>query len=184
MKKDVFEYIDEVKLVPLSEGYRIEDFSCVGEIEYYNEFLKKEALRLSKLNISKTHLLISKKNADVMSYMSILCSQIKLTKEERESKEIPFGTCPVLKVGQLAVDCKYAEIYKNLGKLMIEFARGLANDLNNEIGIACKYVAVDANEKDNPGVTKFYERLGFNYNQKENERKNRAIVSMRLALNK
>lgn len=73
-KKDIFEYIDIVKLVPLSIGYRIEDFLCVKDIKYYDDFLKNEAIKLSNMNISKTHLLINKQNADIISYMSILCT--------------------------------------------------------------------------------------------------------------
>jgi hypothetical protein len=132
--------------------------------------------------VSKTHLLINKKNEDVIAYMVLVSSSIKLSDDEKTQHNmdsIPFGAFPSLKIGKLAVDKKYQEAYKGIGSLMIEIARGISHDIN-ELGVACKFITIDADVEHNPSLLDFYIKNGFKLNEKYNKKSRTQTVSMRL----
>lgn len=180
MKKEINEILENLQLVPFTKGYRIEDFVC--EICEYSEFLNRDALNFQELGVSKTHLLINKKNADIIAYMVLVTDSIRLSdieKTQHNMDVIPFGAFPSLKIGKLAVDKKYQEEYKGIGSLMLEIARGLSHDVN-ELGIACKFITIDADVEHNPSVLSFYTKNGFKFNEKYIKKNKMQTVSMRL----
>lgn len=180
MAQNILEIKDKLHLVPLSNGYRIYDFKC--EIEEYTNFLHFSALDLQEMNISKTHLLINKQNADIIAYISLIADMIKLNKTEKTESDmdmVPFESFPALKIGKLAVDQEYHKQYSGIGTLMIRLVKGFANDLNHS-GVACKFITINADKKNNPTIVDFYLKNGFKYNESYNKKLDQ--VSMRLDL--
>jgi len=178
MKKDINEIIERLRLLPINEVESISRFS--NEYDEYNIFLHEEARNYEKFNISRTHLLIDLSNDRIFAYMSLVADSIQLTKSEKELTElglIPFSTFPAMKIGKLAVDCKAKEEFRGIGTLMIQLARGFTSNLNNN-GIACRFLTIDADVENNPGVTEFYYKNGFVPNERMGN-KNRVTVSMR-----
>jgi hypothetical protein len=178
VRKDITDDIDIVQLVTLSKGFRILDFE--NRLEPYTHFLQNDALSHQESNISETHLLINKKNADVMGYMTLFSDLVKLSKEEKIEHEIinvEFMNFPALKIGKLAVDKRYEEQYKGIGTLMIQIAVGIANNVNKS-GTAVRFLTVDADIINNPTVDKFYGINGFKEN-KEYIGKRKNFKSMR-----
>ncbi len=180
MKKDIRDFLDNIKLVELTKGYRIDDFEC--ENTDYQTFLHHHALEYQDVEVSKTHLLINKTNADIIAYMVLVSDSIKLSYSEKQKHDIgfvPFESIPAVKIGQLAVDSKYRQEYKGTGSLMIELARGIAEDIR-EKGVACRFFTVDADIKNNPTIVDFYSKNGFTFNEKYIKKKKTDTVSMRL----
>ncbi|MFE6075790.1 hypothetical protein ACFVQB_15060 [Paenibacillus sp. NPDC057886] len=160
MKDDIFELVEQFSLVNLTEGYRLNDFDC--SIPEYVEFLCNEALMHQELNLSRTYLLINKWNADVVAYMSLISDSIKLKQDERDvyfQGEISFPSYPAMKIAKLAVNDRHAAEIKNIGSLMIELARGIAEDINESV--ACRFITVDADTHNNPSVNEFYQKNQF-----------------------
>lgn len=178
-KKDIITDIQNFQLVKLSHGYRTDDFD--SSLDEYNNFLKKEALSIQEKNISKIHLIINKKNGDVVAYFTLSSCAINLSSEEKLShgmEGIIFNSFPCIKIGKLAADIKYSYIYSNISSFLIEIIRGIAYDSGN-LGIASRFLIVDADINNNPGIDKMYLKNGFNYNEKLGKNKSNT-VSMRL----
>lgn len=178
MKKDITELLECIQLVSLSKGFRIEDFKC--EIEEYSKFLIEHALEYQESGVSSTHLIINKRNADVIAYMVLVADSIKPSDDEKEEHHIgfiPFPAIPAIKIGKLAVDNKYHSEYKGIGSLMIEIARGIAQDIS-EKGVACKFITIDADVENNPTVIEFYQKNGFKLNEKHNNKKHTETISI------
>ena len=173
-----------VKLVPLDDGYRLKDFDC--GIQEYNVFLEKESISFECCCISKTHLLINKKNADIIGYISLCTDSIKLSVDEKQKhgmENIELASIPSLKIGKLAVNKKYCQKTRGYGSLLIELARGYVNDLN-KIGVACRFITVDADIEYNPDTIEFYKKNGFIFNEihNSNPKKRTKTLSMRLEI--
>ncbi|MED4602388.1 hypothetical protein P9314_17105 [Paenibacillus validus] len=178
MKKSIGDYIDNFSLVNLTQGYRIEEFQC--SIAEYESFLKEQALEFQELNISRTFLLINKMNADIVAYMALVSDSIRLSIDERTThfpEKIMFPNFPAIKIGKLAVSSIYQQEYKGIGSLMIELARGIAQEVNDSV--ACKFITVDADIENDEHVTDFYYKNNFVLNEEINKGKRRTI-SMRL----
>ena len=178
MKQDISEVVERLRLLPINEVESLSRFS--NEHEEYNIFLHEEADNFENLNISRTHLLVDEYDDSILAYMSLVSDSIQLTKSEKEIVDlglIPFSTFPALKIGKLAVDCKAKEKYRGIGTLMIQLARGFTSNLNDN-GIACRFLTIDADVENSPGVTEFYFKNGFIPNERLNN-KNRLTVSMR-----
>lgn len=180
INKEIFSnHLDNFKLFPIGKGYRLNDFksSISDEDNEYDIFLKDYAIDYEEKDISKTHLLINIKNGDIVSYITLLTGSIKLKQTEIESHSIPnFASYPSLKIAKLAVDNDYKKKYKGIGSTMIELAIGFKEELNN-IGVACRFLEVDADVENDRDVYKFYEKLGFVKNSKYKEGR---TISMRL----
>lgn len=176
MKENIYDLVDQFSLVNLSKGYRLEDFK--SSIKEYEIFLSQNALDHQEIGVSKTYLLINKNNADIVAYMSLISDSIKLKQEEKESyfqSDALFPSYPAMKIAKLAVDENYSQRYSYIGSLMIELARGIAEDINESV--ACRFITVDADVEHNETVTSFYMKNGFVLNQSY---KPRSTISMRL----
>ena len=61
---------------------------------------------------------------------------------------------------------------------MLDIARAMAFDMNN-LGIACRFITVDADIEYNEETPKFYEKNGFVENLSNKRRNAKHTISMR-----
>ncbi|MCJ8343446.1 MAG: hypothetical protein MJH09_11480 [Cetobacterium sp.] len=181
-RKDIIKDFQNFQLVKLSKGYRVEDFNC--GLEEYNNFLKQEALNIQEKNISKVHLLINKKNGDIVAYFTLSSCAINLSSDEKISHgvdDIIFNSFPCVKIGKLASDLKYSAKYSNIINFLIQIIIGIVNDSIN-LGVASRFLIVDADIENNPNINEIYEKNGFKYNETLRKGKNKKVstISMRL----
>ena len=177
VRKDISEILDYIQLVSLSKGFKLDEFH--SEIEEYSKFLYEDALEIQDRGITKVHLIIDKRNANIIGYLTLSADFIKLSDAERQEYQIsniPFSPIPAIKIGMLAIDKRYSKEYKGIGRLLIQIARGFAQEII-EKGVACRFITVDADTIHNETVHLFYVKNGFKYNEAYSKKKK---VSMRL----
>ena len=172
----------DVRLLPIKEIGDISLYSFDSHVEEYNTFLKA-AKTFCDWNISKTFLLIHKKTNELLAYMTLSADSIKLTVEEKEVHDIvkvPYASIPALKVGKLAVNKEVSQIArrKGYGSFLLEMARAYALGMN-DLGIACRFITVDADIEYNPDTPQFYEKNGFIENLSNKRRNPKHTISMR-----
>lgn len=115
--------------------------------------------------------------------MTLSADSIKLTNEEKtlhEISKVPYASIPALKVGKLAVNKELSEQAerKGYGSFMLEMARAFAFNMN-ELGIACRFITVDADIEYEPDTPRFYEKNGFIENLSNKRRNAKHTISMR-----
>lgn len=173
---------NDARLLSIHEIDDISRYSFDSHVAEYNEFLKI-ALKFYCLNISKTFLLVHKKTDELLAYMTLSADSIKLTNEEKtlhEISKVPYASIPALKVGKLAVNKELSEQAerKGYGSFMLEMARAFAFNMN-ELGIACRFITVDADIEYEPDTPRFYEKNGFIENLSNKRRNAKHTISMR-----
>ena len=179
---DIKEISDSVSLLSIKQVDDVSHYSFDSQIEEYNDFLRI-AKNFYDMNISKTFLLIHNETKELVAYMTLSADSIKLTGEERvlhDIGKVPYASIPALKVGKLAVNKNISDIAKRkgYGSFMLEMARAFAFEMN-EIGIACRFVTVDADIEYNPDTPVFYEKNGYVENLSNRSRNARHTISMR-----
>lgn len=181
-EQDIMEIKDNVRLLSIAEVDDISHYFFDSHIDEYNEFLKV-AVKYYELNISKTFLLIHRSTGELLAYMTLSADSIKLSAEEKEEHDIakvPYASIPALKVGKLAVNKEISEQAnrKGYGSFMLEMARAFAFGMN-ELGIACRFITVDADIDYEPNTPEFYKKNGFVENLKYKKKKEVHTISMR-----
>lgn len=181
-EKEIIEIQENVRLLSIKEIDDVSHFLFDSHISEYNEFLKI-ANAFCDLNISKTFLLLHKKTNELLAYMTLSADSIKLTNEEKELHDIgkvPYVSIPRLKVGKLAVNKEITSEAKRkgYGSFLLEVARAFAFNMN-ELGIACRFITVDADIDYNPNTPIFYMKNGFTENLKHKKKNIRHTISMR-----
>ena len=181
-ENDIMEIQSNVRLLSINEMDDISHYLFDSYIDEYNEFLKI-ANKFYDLNISKTFLLIHKKTDELLAYMTLSADSIKLTNEEKELHDIgkiPYASIPALKVGKLAVNKELTgeAKRKGYGSFMLEMARAFAFSMN-ELGIACRFITVDADIEYEPNTPQFYKKNGFIENLSNKRRNAKHTISMR-----
>lgn len=181
-KQDIMEIQNNVRLLSIKEIDDISHYSFDSHISEYNVFLEV-AETFYDLNISKTFLLIHRKTNELLAYMTLSADSIKLTSEEKEIHDmikVPYASIPALKVGKLAVNKEISEEVKRkgYGSFLLEMARAFAFQMN-ELGIACRFITVDADIEYNPDTPKFYIKNGFVENLSNKKRNAKHTISMR-----
>lgn len=181
-ENDIMEIKDNVRLLSIKEIDDISHYSFDSHIEEYNNFLEI-AEKFYDLNISKTFLLIHRKTNELLAYMTLSADSIKLTNEEKEIHDIgkvPYALIPALKVGKLAVNKEVSEevTRKGYGSFLLEMARAYAFDMN-ELGVACRFITVDADIEYDPYTPQFYFKNGFVENLSNRSRNAKHTISMR-----
>jgi GNAT superfamily N-acetyltransferase len=116
--------------------------------------------------------------------MTLSTDSIKLTNEEKNTHnlgKVPFASIPAIKVGKLAINKKLSDEArrKGYGSFLLEMARAYAYSLN-ELGIACKFITVDADIEYDENTPEFYKKNGFIENLSNRSRNQRHTISMRL----
>lgn len=181
-ENDIIKIQNNVRLLSINEVDDVSHYLFDSHIDEYNNFLKI-ANKFYDLNISKTFLLFHRKTSELLAYMTFSADSIKLTNEEKELHDIskvPYASIPALKVGKLAVNKEVSNEAKRkgYGSFMLDMARAFAFGMN-EMGIACRFITVDADIEYEPNTPKFYEKNGFIENL-SNKRKNaKHTISMR-----
>lgn len=181
--EDIIDIQNNVRLLSIKELDDISHYSFDSHIEEYNDFLKI-AEKFYDLNISKTFVLIHRKTNELLAYMTLSADSIKLTSEEKEVHDIakvPYASIPALKVGKLAVNKDLKNELskrKGYGSFMLEMARAFAFNMN-EIGIACRFLTVDADIEYDKDTPLFYYKNGFVENLSNKTRNAKHTISMR-----
>lgn len=181
-ESEIIEIQNNVRLLSIKEIDDVSHYLFDSHIAEYNIFLEV-ADKFYDLNISKTFLLISKETNELLAYMTLSADSIKLTNEEKELHDIgkvPYASIPALKVGKLAVNKEISDKAKRkgYGSFMLEMARAFAFGMN-ELGIACRFITVDADIEYDPNTPVFYEKNGFVENLKNKSRNAKYTISMR-----
>lgn len=181
-ESDIITIQDNVRLLSINEIDDISHYLFDSHIAEYNEFLKI-ANKFYDLNISKTFLLLHKRTDELLAYMTLSADSIKLTNAEKELHDIskvPYASIPALKVGKLAVNKELPDEAKRkgYGSFMLEMARAFAFGMN-DLGIACRFITVDADIEYEPNTPQFYEKNGFIENLSNKRRNAKHTISMR-----
>lgn len=179
---DIMDIKNNVRLLSIKEVDDISHYLFDSNIDEYNSFLKN-ADKFFDLNISKTFLLIHKSTNELLAYMTLSSDSVKLTGEEKEMHDIskvPYASIPALKVGKLAVNKNISATVrrKGYGSFMLELARAFAFNMN-ELGVACRFITVDADIEYDAGTPVFYEKNGFVENLSNKRRNAKHTISMR-----
>lgn len=182
VENEIIEIQNNVRLLSIKEIDDVSHYLFDSHIAEYNDFLKI-ADKFYDLNISKTFLLIFKKTNELLAYMTLSADSIKLTSEEKELHDIskvPYASIPALKVGKLAVNKELSDKAKRkgYGSFMLEMARAFAFSMN-ELGIACRFITVDADIEYDSNTPQFYEKNGFVENLSNKRRNAKHTISMR-----
>lgn len=181
-EEDIIEIANNVRLLSMEEIEDVSHYLFDSHIEEYNTFLEV-AKKFNDLNISKTFLLIHKNTNELLAYMTLSADSIKLTSDEKEIHDIekvPYASIPALKVGKLAVSKELSKEAqrKGYGSFLLEMARAYAFKMN-EIGVACRFITVDADIEYNPDTPDFYYKNGFVENLSNKRRNAKHTISMR-----
>lgn len=179
---DIVAIEDSVRLLSIEEIDDVSHYLFDSHIKEYNDFLKVARIFFD-LNISRTFLLIHKKTNELLAYMTLSADSIKLTPNEKEIHDIakvPYASIPALKVGKLAVNKEASKevIRKGYGSFLLEMARAYAFKMN-EIGVACRFITVDADIEYNPDTPDFYIKNGFIENLSNKKKNAKHTISMR-----
>lgn len=181
-ENEIIKIQNNVRLLSIKEIDDVSHYSFNSHIEEYNDFLKI-AEKFYDLNISKTFLLVHRRTNELLAYMTLSADSIKLTNEEKEVHDIgkvPYASIPALKVGKLAVNREVSKeaTRKGYGSFLLEMARAYAFQMN-ELGIACRFITVDADIEYNPNTPQFYVKNGFVENLSNKRRNAKYTISMR-----
>jgi GNAT superfamily N-acetyltransferase len=140
-------------------------FDCGADDQ--DRFLYERAWADACQGISVTHVLYVKGIA--AAYVTLLSDRIQLGPKEKP-KGVTYQFVPALKVGQLAVDRRFAG--RGLGRYLVGFAVELATQFRGVFG--CRYITLDAE----PRLLPWYESQGFKRNIEE-QRHRRALAEAR-----
>ena len=181
-EQEIMDIKDNVRLLSIKEVDDVSHYSFDSHIEEYNSFLEI-ADKFNDLNISKTFLLIHKETRELLAYMTLSADSIKLTSEEKELHDIekvPYASIPAVKVGKLAVNKEISDKAKRkgYGSFLLEMARAYAFGMN-ELGVACRFITVDADIQYEPDTPQFYFKNGFVENLSNKRRNAKFTISMR-----
>lgn len=181
-ENEIIKIQNNVRLLSIKEIDDISHYSFDSHIDEYNEFLEI-AEKFYDLNISKTFLLLHRRTDELLAYMTLSADSIKLTKDEKETHDIgkvPYASIPALKVGKLAVNKEVSEeaTRKGYGSFLLEMARAYAFQMN-DLGVACRFITVDADIEYDPNTPQFYHKNGFVENLSNKSRNAKYTISMR-----
>ena len=171
-----------VSLLSIKDVDDISHYSFDSQIKEYNDFLGI-ADKFYDINVSKTFLLIHNSTNELVAYMTLSADSIKLTTEEKDIHDIskvPYASIPALKIGKLAVNKKLSNRakMKGYGSFMLEIARAFAYNMN-DMGVACRFITVDADIEYDHNTPLFYKKNGFVENLNNKSRNAKYTISMR-----
>lgn len=171
--------LEHSSIVPFSTEYDLDKFDC--GIADYNTFLLKDAEYYMENGISSVQLLIHNDTQRVIGYFALLTDAFLLDKKEKNNLdlEIPFSSVPALKIGKLATSKDHKDYH--YGSFLLSMCLGAAEALK-ELGIACRFLTVDADVEFRKDTYKFYEGNGFVINQHKSLTQKTSYISMRYDL--
>lgn len=179
---DIINIVNKVRLLSIKKVDNIMKLSFDSHITEYNDYLNVASI-FDDLNISKTFLLLHRETGELLAYMTLSADAIKLTSDEKRNhniSKVPYASVPALKVGKLAVNRELSNCarQKGYGSFLLEVARAYAFYMN-EMGVACRFLTVDADIEYNAYTIQFYKKNGFVENLSNKSRNPRHTISMR-----
>lgn len=185
-EKEFEEIMDTVIILPIAST-RVGDISqysfyCEDATEYIT-FLRKKALSLEELGITRTFILLHCKTNELVGYFSLSADTVRLTIDEKSGTDlecVDFMTLPAIKLGKLAINKGLSEEVqrKGYGSFILDIVNTYAFEVLNN-GVACRFITVDADIEYNLDTPKFYEKNGFVINQSRKRKASDKTVSMR-----
>lgn len=178
---DLLDIKDNVSIVSITQIDDISHYPFNCHINEYNTFLDV-ALKYDTLNVSKTFLLLHNQTDELLAYMTLSSDSIKLTNKEKDTynmSDVPYASIPALKVGKLAVNKELSDTakQKGYGSFLLYIAQVYAFKMNS-IGVACRFITVDADIEYNPKTPDFYLKNGFAESLKNKSRNPKHTISM------
>jgi len=164
-EKESKEYpAEDIEILLLSDTtYEFtKNFDC--NIKDLNDFLVDDALNQQKESVNVTYLWVSKKNNDLLGYITLCNDSVHLFGEKKEEMKrigISYKALPALKICRMAVNKKYAQ--RKIGTKMVSFAINIALEINKKSG--CRFLTLEAKNiptlKEDQKPIHFYKKLGF-----------------------
>lgn len=184
--EEISDIANTVNILPISSSKvgDISQYSFVcGEAKEYETFLKVKALPLEQLGVTRTFLVLHRLTGELIGYFSLSADTVRLTIDEKTGTDletVDFMSLPALKLGKLAVNKSLSEEAqrKGYGSFILEIVNTYAFEML-ELGVACRFVTVDADIEYNPDTPEFYLKNGFVVNQSRKRRASDKTISMR-----
>lgn len=184
--EEISDIANTVNILPISSSKvgDISQYSFVcGEAKEYETFLKVKALPLEQLGVTRTFLVLHRLTGELIGYFSLSADTVRLTIDEKTGTDletVDFMSLPALKLGKLAVNKSLSEEAqrKGYGSFILEIVNTYAFEML-ELGVACRFVTVDADIEYNPDTPEFYFKNGFVVNQSRKRRASDKTISMR-----
>ncbi len=156
--------VEDIELLRLSEVTVsfTENFDCGNKD--LNDFIYDDALKQQKESVNVTYLWVSKKDKDLLGYITLCNDSIHLFGEKKDEMKkigISYKALPALKICRMAVNQKY--IGKRIGTKMMAFCISIVLEINKMSG--CRFLTLEA--KNDPALSEeqkpihFYRKLGF-----------------------
>jgi ribosomal protein S18 acetylase RimI-like enzyme len=145
-------------------------FDCTDDD--LNDFVRNDCYRYQEQWLSHTRLARYKKTGNFVGFITLLSDSIVLETGEKKrlfdfhKKVVQF---PGLKIARLGV---HKEVQRQgVGAALLTYAIGVAFRINNELGVGCRFLTVDAY----PQSVSWYQRHGFVFNEAGKKRTNRSM---------
>ena len=143
------------------------NFDC--GIEEYNNFLLNDAIDLDKKHISKTFIVLTRKEKIVIGYYTLATDNLKLTPDEKmdtDLDKVSFRSFPAMKLGKLAVNKNIPDEFKmkGYGSFILDLIDSYVWNIL-KLGVGCRFITVDADIEYRKDTYKFYEKNGFRKNE-------------------
>lgn len=161
-----------VKLNP--EIHDVSTFDC-GD-EDLNEFLKEDCVQYGGEYVSQTQLVFH--GEVLVAFLTLSTDSIILKTREKKSLFTFYNRVryyPAIKIARLGISVAHQK--QGIGKELIKYVLGLAHRINQDIGVGCRFITVDAY----PQSVDFYKKCGFEFN-KEKSYQDKTHPSMRYDL--
>ena len=128
------------------------------------DFLVDDALNNQKHRVSITYLWIEKSTNKLLCYITLLCDSLRLSGQLKtffRTKNILYKSLPAVKIGRLCVADRYLQ--RGLGKLMTDFTIWKVKQLNENPGVGCRFITLDAKRNVDPkrDSMHFYKKMSF-----------------------
>ena len=153
------EYIkNKYYITKLSEKHDLNGFSC--GLDDMDDFLKNDALNQQIDNLNVTYLAMY--DEEIIGFFSLLSDSIRLEDIGNEY-DLPYSTCPAIKIGRFAINEKYNSL--GLGTVLLDNTCYQIKRISEILGV--RFITVDAY----CNVRGFYYKNEFNHLKIHNERK-------------
>lgn len=166
--------LDDLDLVSAKQAEhqaQMAAFDC-GDADL-NDFARNDCYRYQAQHLSHTRLARLKTTGQIIGFITLSADNIVLETKEKKHlfdfhKQVFYF--PALKIARIGVILPLAK--QGAGESMLRYAIGLAYSMNNDLGIGCRFITVDAY----PKSVSWYEKNGFVFNLScKPERKNRSM---------
>lgn len=135
----------------LGAEHRRDGFDC-GEAAL-NEFLLRQAGQQQRRGFGKTYVSLAEDGVTVTGFVTVSAGQVATTSLPAQLK-LPRYPAPMLRIGRLAVDCRYQS--RGIAHDLLAFALRLAVEFSRRVGL---YAVIVDTKHDKAKA--YYLKLGF-----------------------